>query len=216
MNRLRELRQEKKLSLAKMSKEVNISASLLGYYEREEREPKIETWEKLAKFFNVSPAYLMGISNEKESSKETLGKFKALLEIESSIKATEDLIKKAEKSYSSLDSISDSLWITAQYLDKPNDETANLTTDTINRLIYLTNKMLGNKDKEHLDDLQKIIKSIGDIYMRSTSKETLYSKETAIGKHLENLNTVTDILNSWYMTEIDQIKYNSKQSHGFE
>lgn len=68
MNRIRECRQNKKLTLKQASKELateglNLSADALGKYERSERYPKLETWEKLANFFNVSATYLMGISN---------------------------------------------------------------------------------------------------------------------------------------------------------
>ena len=68
MNRIRECRQNKKLTLKQLRKELakkkfKISADALGKYERGEREPKLETWLKLANFFNVSVAYLMGLNN---------------------------------------------------------------------------------------------------------------------------------------------------------
>ena len=68
MNRIRECRRNKKLTLKQLSKELakkkfKISADALGKYERGEREPKLETWLKLANFFNVSVAYLMGQNN---------------------------------------------------------------------------------------------------------------------------------------------------------
>ena len=68
MNRIRECRRNKKLTLKQLSKELakkkfKISADALGKYERGEREPKLETWLKLANFFNVSVAYLMGLNN---------------------------------------------------------------------------------------------------------------------------------------------------------
>lgn len=69
MNRIRECRQNKKLTLKQASKELateglNLSADALGKYERSERFPKLETWEKLDNFFNVSVTYLMGISDQ--------------------------------------------------------------------------------------------------------------------------------------------------------
>ena len=68
MNRIRECRRNKKLTLKQLSKELakkkfKISADALGKYERGEREPKLETWLKLANFFNVSVAYLLGLNN---------------------------------------------------------------------------------------------------------------------------------------------------------
>lgn len=69
MNRIRECRQNKKLTLKQLSEELakhdfNISADALGKYERGNREPKLETWMKLAEFFDVPISYITGASNE--------------------------------------------------------------------------------------------------------------------------------------------------------
>ena len=58
--RLRVLRLEKKLTLRELAKELDISFSALGKYERNERQPDFETLEKLADYFNVSIDYLLG------------------------------------------------------------------------------------------------------------------------------------------------------------
>lgn len=68
MNRIRECRQNKKLTLKQLSEELakqdfRISADALGKYERGDREPKLETWLKLADFFDVPVTFLQGISN---------------------------------------------------------------------------------------------------------------------------------------------------------
>lgn len=65
MNRLRELRKEKKLTLKEVSSQLEqnnlkISPDALAKYERGDREPKIEKWEALASFFNVLVPYLRG------------------------------------------------------------------------------------------------------------------------------------------------------------
>lgn len=65
MNRLKELRKSKGLSIEELSKELknkgdNISASAIQKYERKERNPKIENWKKLADYFGVSVDYLRG------------------------------------------------------------------------------------------------------------------------------------------------------------
>ena len=66
MNRLRELRKEKRLTLKEVSSQLEqnnlkISPDALAKYERGDREPKLETWQKLADFFGVSVSYLQGI-----------------------------------------------------------------------------------------------------------------------------------------------------------
>lgn len=64
MNRLKELREKNNLTLRALGQEVNMSSSRLSQYETGKREPKIETWDKLAMFFQVPPSYLMGLSND--------------------------------------------------------------------------------------------------------------------------------------------------------
>lgn len=44
---------------------VKISPDALAKYERGDREPKIDTWQKLADFFKVPNEYLMGITNDR-------------------------------------------------------------------------------------------------------------------------------------------------------
>lgn len=69
MNKIKECRKKKKLTLQQLSEELaknnfKISADALGKYEREEREPKLSTWEKLADYFNVSVSYITGVSDK--------------------------------------------------------------------------------------------------------------------------------------------------------
>lgn len=71
MNKIRELRKEKGLTLKELSNELSkvnftIAPDTLGKYERGEREPKLITWQKLADYFGVSVPYLQGISEYRE------------------------------------------------------------------------------------------------------------------------------------------------------
>lgn len=63
-NRIKELRQAKGLSLRDMSEKINMSYITISQYERGKREPKLETWQKLADFFGVSVPYLQGYVDE--------------------------------------------------------------------------------------------------------------------------------------------------------
>ena len=70
--RLKELRQEKGISLTKLSKileekyGISATTSQLMYYEKGEREPRNKQfWKKLADYFGVSEAYLLGYSSVK-------------------------------------------------------------------------------------------------------------------------------------------------------
>lgn len=61
MNRLRQLRKQKGLTLKQVAEDTGILENLIGKYEREEREPRKETWIKLADYYCVPVAYLMGL-----------------------------------------------------------------------------------------------------------------------------------------------------------
>lgn len=60
MNRLKELRKQKGLTLAELGKEVNLKNNTLSRYERGIREPNISTLIKLANLFDVTVDYLIG------------------------------------------------------------------------------------------------------------------------------------------------------------
>ena len=73
LNRLRKLRENEDISLAKLcvilkrKHNISVSPSQLMYYETGKREPRNkEIWEELAKHFNVSVSYLLGYSDKKE------------------------------------------------------------------------------------------------------------------------------------------------------
>lgn len=75
-NRIRELRTERNLSLAQLEQELGISYFTLRRYEREETEPKLDTWLKLADYFGVPVGYLQGIEERFEPTSD-LGHQKA-------------------------------------------------------------------------------------------------------------------------------------------
>ncbi|MGL9969478.1 helix-turn-helix domain-containing protein [Enterococcus sp. DIV1420a] len=72
MNRLKELRKEKNITLVELSEELDIPRSTLNRYENEDSEPKQETWEKIANYFKVSVGYLMGVSEQRVSDEYAL------------------------------------------------------------------------------------------------------------------------------------------------
>lgn len=60
INNIRKLRKEQGLSIRKLSKLTGLAPDTISKYEREERNPKIESWQKLADYFGVSVEYLQG------------------------------------------------------------------------------------------------------------------------------------------------------------
>ncbi|AYN50129.1 helix-turn-helix transcriptional regulator [Lactobacillus johnsonii] len=63
MNRIKEIRQEKNLSQTDIAKALGVTRQAISLYEKGDREPKLETWQKLADFFGVSVPYLQGVSD---------------------------------------------------------------------------------------------------------------------------------------------------------
>lgn len=64
MNRIKELRLEKKLTQSQLAHYLKINQTAVGKYEREELEPNIKTLLQLSAFFNVSVDYLIGNSDD--------------------------------------------------------------------------------------------------------------------------------------------------------
>lgn len=62
-NRIAELRKEKGLTLQQVADAIGVGNNTISRYENGKREPKLETWVKLADFFDVPVSYLQGISN---------------------------------------------------------------------------------------------------------------------------------------------------------
>lgn len=61
-NRLKELREEKGLTLDDIENVTGIKRGTFNNYENGKTEPRLETWLKLANFFNVPVPYLQGLT----------------------------------------------------------------------------------------------------------------------------------------------------------
>ena len=64
-NRIKELRQEKNLSQQSLAKEINVSQKAIDFWEKGVNEPKASYIIQLAKYFNVSTDYLLGLTEFK-------------------------------------------------------------------------------------------------------------------------------------------------------
>ena len=61
--KLKELRNEKGLSLKQLAKKIGVSDVAIGRWERKLQTPNIEMMDIIAKYFNVTPNYLLGYEN---------------------------------------------------------------------------------------------------------------------------------------------------------
>ena len=67
MNRIKEVRKKKGLSLQQVADAVGVGNNTISRYETGKREPKLETWQALADFFKVSVPYLQGIEDKRNN-----------------------------------------------------------------------------------------------------------------------------------------------------
>ena len=58
MNRLKELRLKRGLSQKALAEKLGTTQQAISLYEKGEREPSLEMWQKLAAFFGISVPYL--------------------------------------------------------------------------------------------------------------------------------------------------------------
>lgn len=73
-NRIKELRQSKGLSQSELAQKVGISNQAISHYETGKRHAKIETWQKLADYFDVSVPYLQGFDEHRPNRLKELRK----------------------------------------------------------------------------------------------------------------------------------------------
>lgn len=68
--RIKSLRKENNLLQKDLADKLSLSQQSISLYEAKKREPDYETLKIIAKFFNVSTDYILGISNIKNPYKE--------------------------------------------------------------------------------------------------------------------------------------------------
>ncbi len=71
MIRLKELREERQLSQDGLALKLNVSQSTISAYEVGERTPDLKTSILIARFFDVSLDYLVGLSDIKQQIRES-------------------------------------------------------------------------------------------------------------------------------------------------
>lgn len=159
MNNLRKLREEKKLSLRELGKELNMNASVLGNYERGDRNPKKEVWEKLAIYFDVSVPYIMGLSdtrNEK-TMQNVLNQLNLLLHNDSSFNITPEM---ESMKYSYLaNNIQNSLAVIISYILLESDQSDIVGNSTFNFVRHLA-KAIEEKDTKKIDFINSVTNNL--------------------------------------------------------
>ena len=71
MNRIRELREEKKITQIRLSIELEVSQETISAYEMEKYYPSVKSLIKLQNIFGVSIDYILGLSDTRYERIET-------------------------------------------------------------------------------------------------------------------------------------------------
>ncbi|WP_278954825.1 helix-turn-helix transcriptional regulator [Lactobacillus apis] len=180
-NRIKELREEKGLTLEKLGEKVDIAKNTLSRYESGNREPKLKVWQKLADYFNVSVPYLQGFNEHKPNRLKELRNKKGMSQSQFVQAFNELLISKKMKpitipTYSrwenSLNSPTDKVWQQlADYLE------------------VSVSYIKGEIDTEYLG---KIIKTI---YLVACNKKILIkTKKESIITEIDRTIAITELL----------------------
>ncbi|KAA8814165.1 helix-turn-helix transcriptional regulator, partial [Lactobacillus crispatus] len=153
-NRIKELRKNKGLSQSQLANKVGISNQVISFYENNKREPKIETWQALANFFDVSVPYLQGIDDKPNTgySKEYI------------YKCLDDAYKEKWKDPTGqimgggFDKVVDA-YLAQKEIKKPSKIDMNFWKTNFNYLFETPNirRLLTTKDKYSNDDIKLIL-----------------------------------------------------------
>lgn len=67
-NRIKYLREKKYISQKDFAKQIGVSSTVLSRYESDDRKPDYDTLQSIADYLNVSTDYLLGRTNDLEST----------------------------------------------------------------------------------------------------------------------------------------------------
>ena len=79
-DRLKKLRQQKKLTQTEFANKIGISRGTYAHYEINKRQPDYETLIKIASFFNVSTDFLLGVTDNPQRDETKEQKLKDFIE----------------------------------------------------------------------------------------------------------------------------------------
>ena len=197
MNRIKEIRQEKKLSQKNLAKKLNISQQAISLYEKGDREPKLETWQKLADFFGVSVPYLQGISDIKDIKLvSTFTNF--LTSLEQTEESDEQISNEIKNLTMSL-SVKTFLRISHAILSEQNGALPALVD------VDRYKKLVSNFDNTNLKDISDINENITDLYLIMLN--AMQGKK----KDKEAYNKIQKIINDWLTIDENDELYKWKK-----
>ena len=195
-NRIAELRKEKNLSQAELAKKTCLTRQAISLYEISKREPKLETWIKLADFFDVPVSYLQGLGQYNYSDKNE-------------IKRRSDEFDKRLGFTPQDDEDPEMMWIS------PGDLNFQMRDSTLKTYLNLINLFLSQSNKENWveisEDVRKKLRkkanSLNDkeideiVHYASMAFYLLLSKDN---EDKESLIKIIDDFYSKYISDYDE------------
>ena len=193
MNRLNKMRIQNKLTFKELSeklkeKGIKISPDSLAKYERGDREPKIDKWQALANFFDVSVPYLQGIDDKPNTgySKEYI------------YKCLDDAYKYDWMGKENLLAVG---MVPAYYVDKyckennikiPKNITLDFWEKNFNFIFDFKEikRLLTTKDSYSDDDIKELITIA--LFLKTTDKKFVSFVEKLNEQYLKNLQNKTN------------------------
>ena len=166
-NRIKQLRLERHKTQKEVGKAIGLSDRAIAHYEKGIREPKLETWIKLADFFDVSVSYLQGISENSEPL-FTLGS--SATELKGMIDFF-DSQTKGEKSLSPNDLIK-------KIKQLPTEQRA-VISGSFSTFLYCIDFLMAN-------DEYQIIGSLGDLFGIILAVQLTESRSQDVKQQIEN------------------------------
>ena len=195
-NRIKQLRLEQHKTQKEVGEAVGLSDRAIAHYEKGIREPKLETWIKLADFFDVPVSYLQGLGQYNYSDKNE-------------IKRRSDEFDKRLGFTPQDDEDAEMMWIS------PGDLNFQMRDSTLKTYLNLINLFLSQSNKENWveisEDVRKKLRkkanSLNDkeideiVHYASMAFYLLLSKDN---EDKESLIKIIDDFYSKYISDYDE------------
>lgn len=203
-NRIKQLRLERHKTQKEVGKAIGLSDRAIAHYEKGIREPKLETWVKLADFFGVSVPYLQGISNYINS--------------ETSPKSFDDFLKSAA---SEVDTEGNALFTEKDWRNFVTSFTSQEALNNFRKLYIVINQLDVPINKIKFDEILKNIDNLAELnyitenvaYVYEILVKGLIYNDDKIKKTAKNIMKI--VTDSYYdedlNNESDQNKKGSKK-----
>ena len=111
MLRIKEIRKQLGITARQVAEHINVAESTMSLYESGKREPDIETIVNLAKYFNVTLEYLLGVGDTPTEEE------RRVLDVTKTVQESEECEEKRKKTLAELQP-----YLTCDEKEKPADE----------------------------------------------------------------------------------------------